>query len=70
MVTLNDKQEVMIITSDGVIIRLKGNNISTFGRVSQGVKLINIPEGTKVVGIAKISEEDVEQDEEENLIEK
>ncbi len=53
----------MLITSEGVIIRLRGNEISTFNRVSQGVKLINLNENVSVVGIAKISEEDIEETE-------
>ncbi len=44
----------MIVTSEGVIIRLRGKEISTFGRVSQGVKLINLDDGVTVAGIAKI----------------
>ena len=67
MITLSDKEEVMMMTSEGVIIRLKGNNISTFGRRSQGVRLINISEGIKVVGIAKISENDIEHEDEEEI---
>ena len=55
----------MLITSEGVIIRLRGNEISTFNRVSQGVKLINLDENVMVVGIAKISEEDIEEAENE-----
>ena len=43
----------MLITSEGVIIRLRGNEISSLGRVSQGVKLINLNENVTVVGVAK-----------------
>ena len=62
---LEENEEVMLITSEGVIIRLRGADISTIGRVSQGVKLMNLDEGVSVVGIAKITEDDIESEEEE-----
>lgn len=61
---LEEDEEIMLITSEGVIIRLRGNEISNIGRVSQGVKLMNLDEGVTVVGIAKISGDDVERAEE------
>ena len=61
---LEEDEEIMLITSEGVIIRLRGNEISSYGRVSQGVKLMNLDEGVTGVGIAKISGEDVERAEE------
>ena len=62
---LEENEEIMLITSEGVIIRLRGADISTIGRVSQGVKLMNLDEGISVVGIAKITEDDIESEEEE-----
>lgn len=62
---LEENEEIMLITSEGVIIRLRGADISTIGRVSQGVKLMNLDEGVSVVGIAKITENDIESEEEE-----
>ena len=55
MVEEND--ELMLMTSEGVIIRLRAADISTIGRISQGVKLIQLSEGVSVVGVAKITEE-------------
>ncbi|MBR4015847.1 MAG: DNA gyrase subunit A [Anaerotignum sp.] len=62
---LNEQEEIMLITSEGVIIRLRAKDISTIGRVSQGVKLMNLDSGVSVVGIAKISEEDIAEEAEE-----
>ena len=62
---LEENEEIMLITSEGVIIRLRGADISTIDRVSQGVKLMNLDEGVSVVGIAKITEDDIESEEEE-----
>ena len=62
---IEENEEVMLMTSEGIIIRLRSRDISTFGRVSQGVKLMNLNDGVYVVGIAKISEEDVKDESEE-----
>ena len=47
----------MIITEHGKIIRIKVADISVIGRNTQGVKLIDLGEGEKVVGVAKVIEE-------------
>lgn len=64
---VEENEEVMLMTSEGIIIRLRARDISTIGRVSQGVKLMNLNEGVTVVGIAKISEEDIKDDDLEIL---
>ncbi|MBR4283636.1 MAG: DNA gyrase subunit A, partial [Anaerotignum sp.] len=66
---IGEKDELMLITSEGVIIRLRAKDISSYGRVSQGVKLMNLDEGVSVVGIAKISEEDIEEEAVEDAVE-
>ena len=55
---VTDLDELMIITGQGKIIRLKVGDISVIGRNTQGVKLINLGEGEKVVGVAKLMEEE------------
>lgn len=52
---VNEDDEIMIINSNGVLIRLKVNEISLFGRVTSGVKLIRTNEEVNVVSIAKIN---------------
>ena len=64
VIKVGDNEELMIVTSEGVIIRLRGKEISTFGRISQGVKLINLGAGITVAGVAKISEDDIMEQEE------
>jgi len=61
----NDTDELMIINSEGVIIRINVANISTLSRVTQGVKLINLAEGESVVSVARISEEQITDTEDE-----
>ncbi|MCL2358046.1 MAG: DNA gyrase subunit A [Defluviitaleaceae bacterium] len=60
-VTENDG--LMIINSDGVIIRIRVADISVQGRYASGVKLINMTEGITVVSVAKITDDDSESDE-------
>lgn len=52
-----DNDQVMLITSDGKIIRIKVEDISVIGRNTQGVRLINMFPQEKVVGVAKVIEE-------------
>jgi DNA gyrase subunit A len=54
---VSDTEEVMIITEQGKIIRLRVADISVIGRNTQGVKLINLGEGEKVSGVAKFMED-------------
>jgi len=55
---VSDQDQLMIITGHGKIIRLRVADISVIGRNTQGVKLINLGEGEKVVGIAKLMEDE------------
>ena len=54
---VNDQDQLMIITGHGKIIRLRAAEISVIGRNTQGVKLIDLGEGEKVVGVAKVIDE-------------
>ena len=54
---VTDPDQLMIITEQGKIIRLKVADISVIGRNTQGVKLIEIAEGEKVVAVAKVIED-------------
>jgi DNA gyrase subunit A len=54
---VSDQDELMIITEQGKIIRLRVRDISVIGRNTQGVKLIGLAEGEKVVGVAKVMED-------------
>jgi DNA gyrase subunit A len=53
---VNDDHEIMMITDGGVIIQLRMEDISTLGRITSGVKLINLDKGVKVAKIAKVRE--------------
>ena len=51
---VDDTREVMLITTEGIIIRLACRDISTLGRITSGVKLINLDEGVKVATVSKV----------------
>ncbi|MBQ8815372.1 MAG: DNA gyrase subunit A [Lachnospiraceae bacterium] len=55
---VKDNQEIMIITTEGIIIRINVSDISTLGRITSGVKLINLDleKDTSVASIAKVKE--------------
>jgi DNA gyrase subunit A len=53
---VNDDHEIMMITDGGIIIQLRMEDISTLGRITSGVKMINLDEGVKVAKIAKVRE--------------
>ena len=68
MVTIKevvDKDDLMIITNQGVLIRLPVAQIRSIGRATQGVKLIKLGEGTLVSTITRINT-DEEEDENNN----
>ncbi|CVI69109.1 DNA gyrase subunit A [Clostridiales bacterium CHKCI001] len=68
---VNESQEIMIITTEGIVIRLKVSDISLLGRNTSGVKLINIDteSGVAVASIAKVRESESEVQEETKELE-
>ncbi len=49
---INEENDVMIISDNGTIIRIRAKDVSVFGRDTQGVRIMRIGEGEKVVGVA------------------
>ena len=60
---VNEDDEIMIINTEGIIIRMKCDGISVLGRITSGVKLINLKEGDTVASIAKVRKGDEEENE-------
>ncbi len=60
---VNDNHEIMMITSAGIIIQIRMNEVPVHSRITSGVKLMNLEEGVKIVKIAKVREE-IEESEE------
>ena len=61
---VTDEDDIMLVTDGGKVIRSRAKEISTIGRNTQGVRLINLGTGEKVVTVAKLAEADDEGTEE------
>ena len=67
--TLHGDEDVMIVTNSGIIIRMPSEQISSTGRVAQGVKLINLKDEQKVSTVAIIPKEELKEESELEVIE-
>ena len=61
---VNEENEIMMITTEGIIIRISCSDISILGRITSGVKLMNLDENVSVASIAKVREKKEETEEE------
>jgi len=62
--------ELMLITHKGIIIRQPVNQINVIGRATQGVKLINLGAGDKLVDVARVVKSEANNNEDQNMVEK
>jgi DNA gyrase subunit A len=60
---VDDNDDVLIISSDGVIIRMAAADINIYGRATQGVRVMRLDEGIKVISLARTEKETDEEDE-------
>jgi len=58
---VTEQEDVMLITDKGKIIRLRGEEISVIGRNTQGVKLIELEAGERVMAVARLAEREEDQ---------
>lgn len=63
--TVKGDEDIMLINDSNVVIRLKVEEISTFGRAAQGVRVMRVDDETKVVGISKLPHEEEKEEEAE-----
>jgi DNA gyrase subunit A len=56
--SVTDVDQLLLITQSGMLIRIKVRDIRETGRAAQGVRLINLDEGDRVVAVAKLAEPD------------
>jgi DNA gyrase subunit A len=59
---VHDDDEVMLISQQGMILRMKAGDIRTIGRATQGVRLIEMEEGDAVVSVAKLAEKEADEE--------
>lgn len=62
---VTDMDDLMLITSDGVVIRMDSTEISTYGRQTQGVRIMRLADGVKVVSMTKTDHEEETEETEE-----
>jgi DNA gyrase subunit A len=62
---VHDDDELMIISQQGMILRMRAGDVRAIGRATQGVRLIEMEEGDEVVAIAKLAEKEEDGDETE-----
>ena len=67
---VNEGNEIMLITTEGIIIRLQCSDISVLGRITSGVKLMDVAENITVASIAKVREKKEKNSFEEQAQEK
>ena len=61
-----EHEDIMLITDDGTIIRMPVSDISVIGRVSQGVRVMRVEEGSRIVCVTATERDEDEQDESED----
>ena len=66
---VDEHREIMLITKEGIIIRMAVSSVSQLGRVTSGVKLINLDDDITVASISKVREEDKDQNEDAVVVE-
>ena len=59
---VDSSNDVLIISDDGTIIRMAAESINVYSRATQGVRLMRVTEGSKVISIEKVDQEDTEED--------
>ncbi len=59
---VDDEDEVLLINSNGVIIRIKAADVSVLGRATQGVKIMRVGDGDSIISMAKVVREEDSQD--------
>ena len=59
--SISDGEDIMLSSKNGIVIRTRSSDINIIGRNTQGVKLMNLREGDKVVAVAKIVNEDSDE---------
>lgn len=62
---VDEDDEILMINSDGIIIRVRAEEVSVLGRATQGVKIMKVEDQTKIVAMAKVIKEEDEDDDED-----
>jgi len=63
-IVVNEQDEIFLINSEGIIIRIRADEVSKLSRATQGVKIMRVEEDSNIIALAKVVRED--EDEEKN----
>ncbi|TXI12357.1 MAG: DNA gyrase subunit A [Polynucleobacter sp.] len=66
-VLVSEQDQIMLITTGGVLVRTRVSEIREMGRATQGVTLINVDEGTQLSGLQRVAESDDDSDDQETV---
>jgi DNA gyrase subunit A len=66
-VLVSEQDQIMLITTGGILVRTRVSEIREMGRATQGVTLINVDEGTQLSGLQRVAESDDEEEEDSDL---
>jgi len=64
-IQVNDTDQLMVLTDGGTLIRVRASDVSEYGRNTQGVRVLNVDDGQKVISISRIAEPEDDAEEEE-----
>jgi DNA gyrase subunit A len=59
--SVREDDEIMLISQEGMVVRIRSSQVSTIGRNTQGVRVMSLSDADKVVAIAKIAKEDIDE---------
>jgi len=62
---VDDSDDILLISDDGTIIRMAASDISVYGRATQGVRLMRVTEGARVISLARVEREEAEEEAED-----
>ena len=63
---VSEDDDIMLINSDGIIIRMKASEVSRLGRATQGVKIMSVNEDANIIALAKVARDDSIEEKETN----
>ena len=64
-IVVNEQDEILLINSEGIIIRIRADEVSKLSRATQGVKIMRVEEDSNIIALAKVVRDDEDEDKQE-----
>ena len=58
VMVVDDSEDILLVADNGIVIRMSAADINTYGRATQGVRLMNVSDGAKVISLARTDHDD------------